>query len=332
MDEEKTFFKDIGNSLLTKRSKKTEALQKLMHIRPDLKGKSVYFFPTLDRYFEGILMFDAKEKKAYVYSVKNDRKYETFFKWMIGLKNQKLFKGKKSSLATIFLESNPTSPSIASILRESDYPLYWKSSMLMSLEDIFMLIQENILLGGKFAEITAQKINGGLELYFFKKEDKSLEKKILFIAKGILLEYEVYILNHVLQGTHLPFPVKAGKRTLNDIKDLIQYVFSLNICYGQSTTGLEDVTYVRGTQLVNNAQNSSKEHTPFAFLEKQGQPDEKKSKNKEKVIKVQSMKISNIKKYLEKRVEKEEVKISDEMELIRIQTGKSNGTRYHPIL
>ncbi|CAB4439942.1 unnamed protein product [Rhizophagus irregularis] len=63
-------------------------------------------------------------------------------------------------------------------------------------------------------------------------------------------------------GTHLPFPVKAGKRTLNDIKDLIQYVFSLNICYGQSTTGLEDVTY----------------------------------------------------------------------ELIRIQTGKSNGTRYHPIL
>ncbi|PKK67225.1 hypothetical protein RhiirC2_783782 [Rhizophagus irregularis] len=105
-------------------------------------------------------MFDAKEKKAYVYSVKNDRKYETFFKWMIGLKNQKLFKGKKSSLATIFLESNPTSPSIASILRESDYPLYWKSSMLMSLEDIFMLIQENILLGGKFAEITAQKING----------------------------------------------------------------------------------------------------------------------------------------------------------------------------
>ncbi|GBB84074.1 hypothetical protein RclHR1_10700002 [Rhizophagus clarus] len=341
MDEEKTIFKDIGNSLLTKRSKKTEALQKLVHIRPDLKGKSVYFFPTLDRYFEGILMFDAKEKKAYVYSIKNDRKYETFFKWMIGLKNQKLFKEKKSSLATIFLEPNPTSPSIASILRESDYPLYWKSSMLMSLEDIFMLIQENILLEGKFAEITAQKINGGLELYFFKKGGKSLEKKILFTAKGILLEYEVYILNHVLQGTHLPFPVKAGKRTLNDIKDLIQYVFSLNICYGQSTTGLEDVTYVRGTQLVNNAQNSSKEHTPFAFLEKQGQPDEA-------YWHVDCMLI--VKK-------KEEVEISDEMasvvhdvaksitskntdishfhpifqELIRIQTGKSNGTRYHPM-
>jgi hypothetical protein len=115
-------------------------------------------------------MFDAKEKKAYVYSVKNDHKYETFFKWMTGLKNQKLFKGKKSSLSTIFLEPNPTSLSIASILRKSDYPAYWKSSTLMNLEDIFMLIQEEILLGGKFSEITVQKINEGLELNFFKKE------------------------------------------------------------------------------------------------------------------------------------------------------------------
>jgi len=179
-------------------------------------------------------MFDAKEKKAYVYSVKNDRKYETFFKWMVGLKNQKLFKGKKSSLATIFLEPNPTSPSIASILCESDYCSYWKSSMLMSLEDIFMLIQEEIL---SFAEITMQKINEGLELNFFKEERQPAEKQIVFMAKGILLEYKVYVLNHVLREIHLPFPVKAMKRTLNEIKDLIQYVFSLNVCNGQSTTG-----------------------------------------------------------------------------------------------
>lgn len=78
----------------------------------DLKGKS--------KYFKGILMFDVKEKKTYVYSVKNNCKYETFFKWMIELKNQKLFKEKKSVFATIFLEPNPTNPSIASILCESD--------------------------------------------------------------------------------------------------------------------------------------------------------------------------------------------------------------------
>jgi hypothetical protein len=82
-----------------------------------------------------------------------------------------------------------------------------------------------------------------------------------------------------------------------------------------------------------------------------------KVKEQRKVIYTQNEKISNIKKYLEQRVEKEEVEVSDEManvihdvaknftsknidisdfhpifqELIRIQTGKSNGTRYHPM-
>ena len=45
-----------------------------MSVRPDLKGKRVYFFPTLNKYFEGILIYEAKEKKAYIYSTKGDRK------------------------------------------------------------------------------------------------------------------------------------------------------------------------------------------------------------------------------------------------------------------
>jgi GTP1/Obg family GTP-binding protein len=83
----------------------------------------------------------------------------------------------------------------------------------------------------------------------------------------------------------------------------------------------------------------------------------KQVKEQRKVIKMQKMKISNIKNYLEKRIEKEEVDVLDKManvihdiaksftsknidishlhpifqELIRIQTGKSNGTRYHPM-
>ncbi|POG69584.1 hypothetical protein GLOIN_2v1479937 [Rhizophagus irregularis DAOM 181602=DAOM 197198] len=40
------------------------------------------------------------------------------------------------------------------------------------------------------------------------------------------------------------------------------------------TQGFEDVIRVRGTQLVNNKQNNNKEHISFAFLEKQGKPDE----------------------------------------------------------
>ena len=47
-----------------------------MSVRPDLKGKTVYFFPTLDKYFEGILIYEVKEKKAYVYSAKGKRKFD----------------------------------------------------------------------------------------------------------------------------------------------------------------------------------------------------------------------------------------------------------------
>ncbi len=99
-----------------------------MYIWPNLKGKKVYFFPTLDKCFEGVLFYDTKEKKVYVYSIKDNYKYETFFKWIIRLKIQRLFKSYKSALTTIFLESSSSSTPIASILCESNYTPYWKNS------------------------------------------------------------------------------------------------------------------------------------------------------------------------------------------------------------
>ncbi|CAG8604806.1 14830_t:CDS:2, partial [Dentiscutata erythropus] len=106
-------------SFPSKRQKKTEALQELIQIRHELKGKPVYFFLKLDRYFEGILMFDAKEQRTYIYNLINDCKYETFSKWINGLQKHGLFKGQRSALATVFLEPNPTSLPIASILRKT---------------------------------------------------------------------------------------------------------------------------------------------------------------------------------------------------------------------
>ena len=169
------------------------------------------------------------------------------------------------------------------------------------------------------------------------------------------------------------------------------------------------MVHIRGTQLVNNNQTADKKHTPFAFLEKQGQLDEayrridcmlvvkdknvckncekllktmqqicrrlltgttsvktvhaskdiliEKVKKQRRIIKIQNETILNIKEYLEKKIQKEEVEVSGEMadvihtvtknitskdvdisnlhpifqELIHIQTGKSNGTRYHPM-
>ena len=84
-------------------------------------------------------MFDTKEKKVYVHNVKNGQKYDTFSKWISALKNQRFFKENRSASTTIFLEPNPKSPSIASILGESNYSSYWKTSTYTSLEEIFLL-------------------------------------------------------------------------------------------------------------------------------------------------------------------------------------------------
>ena len=157
-----------------------------MHIRPDLKGKTVYFFPALDRCFEGVLMFNAKEKKAYVHSVKNGQKYDTFSKWINALKNQRFFKGHRSAPATIFLEPNLNSQSVASILSESDYSSYWRMSMYTNLKEIFLLIQKEVSSEGKFSGTTVQEISKGLEFHFFGKEQQ-LEKKMIIMADGVVI-------------------------------------------------------------------------------------------------------------------------------------------------
>jgi len=206
-----------------------------VYIRPDLKGKTVYFFPTLDKYYEGVLMYEAKEKKTYVYSVKGDCKFDTFSKWISYLQDRGYFKGRRSAVATIFLEANPTSPSIASILSTSNYTSYWKTKSLINTADVLSSIQEKILPGGEFAGTAVQKINEGLEFHFFK--EGQLEKKLLILIKSGLHRYEVYVFDRIVQEKYLPFPIKEMRRTLDEIINIIRYVFSISICYGQSTHG-----------------------------------------------------------------------------------------------
>ncbi|UZO29390.1 uncharacterized protein OCT59_022868 [Rhizophagus irregularis] len=324
---------------IPKQQKKAEALQELVRTKPNLKGKMVYFFPTLDKYFEG----------------------------------------RRSATATIFLEANPTSPSIASILSTSN-SLYWKTSLLINTTDILSSIQEKVKPGGEFSGTAIRKISEGLELHFFK-EEKS-EKKLLILTKSGFYRYEVYIFDQIVKEKYLPFPIKEMKRTLDEIINFIRYVFSVSICYGQSTAGFEQVTHIRGTQLVSN----NKDHTPFALMERIGQPDEvyrridcilvitEKNicKNCAKLRKTlqriqqrilsgtNSIKVTHASKETlikKKKIEREEEEASGEIanivhtvtkgiinkdidisafhpifqELIRIQTEKPNGTRYHPM-
>ncbi|EXX64530.1 hypothetical protein RirG_141830 [Rhizophagus irregularis DAOM 197198w] len=347
-------------------------------------------------------MYEVKDKKAYVYSVKDNRKFDTFSKWIDYLENRGYFKGRKSATATIFLEANPTSPSIASILSTSN-SLYWKTSLLINITDILSSIQEKVKPGGEFSGTAIRKISEGLELHFFK-EEKS-EKKLLILTKSDLYRYEVYIFDQIVKEKYLPFPTKEMKRTLDEIINFIRYVFSVSICYGQSTAGFEQVTHIRGTQLVNN----NKDHTPFALMERIGQPDKvyrridcilviteknickncaklrktlqkiqqrilsgtnsikvthasketliKKVSQQRKIIKEQNNIIIDLKDHLKEKIEREEEEASGEIanivhtvtkgiinkdinisafhpifqELIRIQTEKPNGTRYHPM-
>ncbi|PKB95609.1 hypothetical protein RhiirA5_385892 [Rhizophagus irregularis] len=217
--------------------------------------------------------------------------------------------------------------------------------------------------------------------------------------------YEVYVFDQLVQEKYLPVPVKETERTLDEIINFIRYIFAVSICYGMSTSGFEDVTRIRGTQLVSNKKN----HLPFALMERMCQPDEiyqridctlivkeesickncaklqktmqqiqkrcltgtnsvkaihaskeiliEKVNQQRKVIKGQNELIIDLKKRLKEKIEKEKEEVSDNItniihtvtkdvinksidistlhpifqELIRIQTGKPNGTRYHPM-
>ena len=115
-----------------------------------------------------MLIYDAKEKKAYVYNVKGDCKFDTFSKWLDCLQSRGYFKGRRSAVATIFLEANPTSPSIASILSTSNYTSYWKTTSLINTADILSSIQEKILPGKEFAGTIVMKV---LNFIFLKKDN-----------------------------------------------------------------------------------------------------------------------------------------------------------------
>ncbi|PKK64867.1 hypothetical protein RhiirC2_786918 [Rhizophagus irregularis] len=116
---------------------------------------------------------------------------------MVGLKNRELYKGYRSALATIFLELNPSGPSIGSILRSKSNS-YWKVSTYANIQDILSLIKRESLTGGKFMGTVIREISEGLELHFFNNK-KKLEKKILIFAQGIFLSYKVWVFDQALK-------------------------------------------------------------------------------------------------------------------------------------
>ncbi|CAJ0751439.1 9385_t:CDS:2 [Entrophospora sp. SA101] len=227
-----------------KKIKQLEALQELIQIRPDLKGKSVYFFYKSNKFVEGILIYDRSENMSYVYDPKSGNKFNSFFQWLNVLKKQGLFNGERSAIATIFLEPVTSSPNLASILRPSVQLPYWKNNSTASLRLIFFGSEGNV------------------------------EKDMTIVWNGNLISYEVNVLGKVVKDIDLIRPGVAAERTFTDVEEAIEYVFDAKICNGKSTKGFEEVTRNRGLQLVNNKLGPDGTHEPFAFLENKGKPNE----------------------------------------------------------
>jgi hypothetical protein len=224
-----------------KKTKLPEALQELLKIRPDLKGKSVYFFYKNNKFIEGILIYDKGENTSYVYDPASGNKFNSFFQWLSFLKKQGLFNGERSAIATIFLEPVTSSPSIASILRPSGQMLYWNNNSTATILDVVTSIKNKIKLNGKLAGTGLREIEQGLALIFLGSEGR-VEKDMTIIWNANLISYKVSVLGKFVKNTNVLFPGVAAKRTLAEIEEVIEYVFDAKICSGISTIGILNIS------------------------------------------------------------------------------------------
>ncbi|RIA93246.1 hypothetical protein C1645_819673 [Glomus cerebriforme] len=243
------------------------------------------------QYIEGLLVYDKKDKIFYNFDKKTNEKFSTFASWIKFLKNKRVFSGERSALATIFFEPNFSSFNLASLLRAKQIP-YWKNYNSTSIAEVTSLIKTLMTSNQKFFGIGIREI--------INEVGKSV-KEINGITTGI-----------------------AIKRTLSEINETIHYVSMAKICIGQKTKGFEQVVKLRGIHL-KIANKNQIIHTLRAKLQKKIEDDEEKV----------SEELNQVAQKISKEVMENKINISSFnpifQELIRIQSEKVNGVRYHPM-
>ncbi|RHZ79691.1 hypothetical protein Glove_142g13 [Diversispora epigaea] len=148
---------------------------------------------------------------------------------------------------------------LASILRIEQIP-YWKNNNSASIAEVTTLIKE-------FNGVGIREITDRIGIIFFGK-DLKIEKDLIFNWQENLISCKFCVLKKSIKEINETITEIAIKRTLTEIKNIINYVSTIKIC------NFEQVVKLRGTYLVRNEKNSDKIHEPFAILENQGQPDE----------------------------------------------------------
>ncbi|RHZ46935.1 hypothetical protein Glove_603g8 [Diversispora epigaea] len=225
------------------------------------------------KYREGTLIYDKKDKTFYVFDKKTSEKFDTFSSWITFLKVNKIFKGARSALATIFFEPNFSSSNLASIMRTEQNP-YWKTHNLASIAEVISLIKTNITSKQEFFGVGMREIINGIGITFFGKENK-VEKDLTIRWKKNLISYDMFVFEKRVKKINGIATGDAIERNLSEIEETIQFVSKSKICPGQITKGFEQVVKLRDNYLVKNERNSNSTiHETFATLENQGQFNE----------------------------------------------------------
>uniref|UniRef100_U9T622 Uncharacterized protein n=1 Tax=Rhizophagus irregularis (strain DAOM 181602 / DAOM 197198 / MUCL 43194) TaxID=747089 RepID=U9T622_RHIID len=328
----KRVLNDYTNIQISKKTKFPEALQELYRLRPEFNGKLVYFFI---------------------------RKHNiTFASWIKFLKNKRVFSGERSALVTIFFEPNSSSFNLASLLRTEQIP-YWKNYNPTSIAEVTSLIKMLTNSNHKFFGVGIREIIDGIGVTFFENEQK-LEKDLIIKWQKNLISYELYILGKSVKEINGIVTGIATERTLSEIDKTIHYVSMTRICIGQKTKGFKQIVKLCDIHLntlikiKNRNQTNTLPvkviYTSQEVLAKKIQLQRKKIVNKDQII-------YNLQAQLQRKVEDEEERVSEELsqiakkvfnkimenkidissfnpifqELIRIQSEKANGVRYHPM-
>jgi hypothetical protein len=198
------------------------------------------------------LIFDKKDKTFYVFDKKTGEKFDTFSSWITFLKVNKIFKGARSALATIFFEPDSSSSSLASILRTTEQTPYWKTHKLANIADVSLLIRTYITFKQEFFGVGMREIINGIGITFFGKENK-VEKDLTIKWEKNLISYDMFVFEKRVKKINGIATEDAIERNLSEIDETIQFVSKSKICPGQITKGYKKILHTLTIVLIINS-------------------------------------------------------------------------------
>ncbi|RIB26061.1 hypothetical protein C2G38_2030552 [Gigaspora rosea] len=255
-----------------------EPLQELYQLRPDLNGQSVWFFPTQKKSAEGRILYEKSENHVYVYDMITQNQFSSFAAWIKALSIKRFFKGKKSSLATIFLNSSCNGTSVGQIIKGENHSPYFKSAEIITLLTIKTTLTTIIYSNMEFANINLMEGNNG-SLWLIFSDQQNIQKELCFekapygsrnpIKYSILINgFEVK--DTILKSNHINNKIS----TMTDIFLIVQFCKKSSICMGQYTKEFAKVVYLRGDYIYSSYLGPQNNHEIITTLENKGSETE----------------------------------------------------------